>query len=76
MLVYPRCVDPVCIRSLERDMPIETEVPVALGRSSPRMPDRKLLRYRARTTMTGTFADCATATLTAPRRMPANPPRP
>ncbi len=28
-------------------MPIETEVPAALGRSSPRMPDRKLLRASA-----------------------------
>ena len=34
------------------------------------------LPYRERTTITGTFADCATAVLTEPSVMPANPPRP
>jgi hypothetical protein len=41
-----------------------------------RIRHRKLLRYYVRTTITGTFANCATAALTAPRRMRANPLRP
>ena len=40
-----------------------------------RDPDQPL-PYRERTTITGTFADCATAALTEPSVMPANPPRP